>query len=351
MRSRTFMLYPFIFLTLALGNAACDPQQAKTESPTGSSELGASEDAARNETNVSESRNTRAGEANLQPERGQRTGNRPVLTVYEPDTMPTFMAPDVEEPAKDFFQSELKGGQPAPKGDYPWASLLTFNYDPYFIPFCSGALVAKDWVLTAAHCAVMLWQGDVAFIGGTDLALDPGEPRFVDKWLCHPQYDADAKEADLALVRLETSSTSPSYLPLAGPNSTNGQPEQAVTILGYGETNTITGPMTAVLHVLDTTVVAASACQTFYTAIEDPTIGDSHICAGDSAATTCSRDSGGPLFVSTVSTDSHGPQLEGIGAASFVGACTTPGGFSRISKYQNWIDDVISNGSSATSCP
>lgn len=343
MRSRRFMLYPLVCLFLLFCSTACErgTQGSTSDSQTSShAEL----DEVRNAATLDHRPVHR-------PTRGLVTGNPPTLTPFKPDDTLSFMEPELEEAATRFSQSKIKGGKPAAKGDYPWATLLTFNYDPYFIPFCSGALIDDRWVLTAAHCAQMLWQSDVAWIGGTDLAADPGESRFIDRWLCHPDYDRDAKVADLALVRLEEPSNSPTHLPLANANSKNGFPEQAVTIVGYGETNDITGPLTAVLHVLDTSVVSAPVCQTFYPDVTDPTISNKHICAGDTAATTCSRDSGGPLFVTQQGSEEPNKEIEGIGAASFVGACTVPGGFTRISMYQSWIDDVVSNGSTASSCP
>lgn len=284
--------------------------------------------------------------------RGTVTGKPPRVTPYDMARPPTDIDPGPEDAARKFASAELKGGKPATKNDYPWAALLTFNYAPSYIPFCSGALVAEDWILTAAHCAKLLWKNDVAWIGGTDLATDPGEPLFVDDWLCHPAYDSDAMSADLALIHLSAASSAASYLPLAGANSPNGLPNQSVTVIGYGETNDITGPLTATLQMLETTIVEPDQCQAFYSGVNDPTITSNHLCAGDSTATTCNRDSGSPLFV-TSSTEEQGQAtgLEGIGAASFVKACTAPGGFIKISAYSKWIDDVINHGSSLNSCP
>ena len=45
-------------------------------------------------------------------------------------------------------QGRVIAGENAPKGAWPWQILMLFMNSP----MCGGALIAPDWVLTAAHC-------------------------------------------------------------------------------------------------------------------------------------------------------------------------------------------------------
>ena len=89
------------------------------------------------------------------------------------------------------------------------------RFGPWVSPssFCSGTLIARDVVLTAAHCL-----DEAAFTANAPGVLDPGSlvvyvgdapaqdvtPAFfvVDKTRMHEEYDAGGFENDLGLIRL-----------------------------------------------------------------------------------------------------------------------------------------------------
>lgn len=47
--------------------------------------------------------------------------------------------------------TRIIGGTGAIMGDWPWQAVLVHN-DPGRNIFCGGSLIARNWVLTAAHC-------------------------------------------------------------------------------------------------------------------------------------------------------------------------------------------------------
>ena len=48
------------------------------------------------------------------------------------------------------LNSRIVGGRPADKGAWPWMAALLDKEDEQ--PFCGGALISDQHVLTAAHC-------------------------------------------------------------------------------------------------------------------------------------------------------------------------------------------------------
>src|SRR3954470_3357542 len=101
--------------------------------------------------------------------------------------------------------------------------------------FCSGALIAADIVLTAAHCVLP---------GADYKVIIPGEtpPRLLEvkRTVSHPQFSVQAilahrASADVALLQLDTSPSGKSPAPL-GPPLMPIQPGDRLTIAGVGVT-------------------------------------------------------------------------------------------------------------------
>ncbi len=101
------------------------------------------------------------------------------------------------------------GGHDA-SGDKPFVAGLRGPGDSRF--FCTGTLIDKAWVLTAAHCVD---EGKKAsqvqvVIGDTNLTNndDPAQTRSADNLFVHPKWGGDAGDKDdVALVHLSTNST------------------------------------------------------------------------------------------------------------------------------------------------
>ncbi len=181
---------------------------------------------------------------------------------------------------------------------------------------CSGALVAPDVVLTAAHCLEGQTTGitDSVLIGSSVAA--GGALVAVAGAVVHPSYDPAALSNDLALLVL-SSPASASPLPLLTPTNAASLAGAQVRIVGFGSTAADAGDYG---QKRSGTATVSSVAATTLDLAADP----SQLCFGDS---------GGPALLTVSGTEyvagvtSHGDT-----------ACVADDTDTRVDAY---VDDFI----------
>ena len=255
----------------------------------------------------------------------------------------------------------MPGGKPIPAGATPWQAeifmpeTLLANPPKVNAPVwarkhvCAGALIAADWVLTAAHCLSQknAMEGYRIRLGAEDISDDDEGKTFkIDRVVRHAAYDPKQEPNyanDIAVVHIVDDAPSRSIDPALirpilfhGPGLTPDAPVTA-TVWNEMKMGLGGGEVKAVLMKHNMLAMSTSACQAIpgYGAER---IHDGVFCAGNPKRKVCRGDSGGPVVLTN-----GAPRLVGI--SSWGKAPCTPGTqpavYTRVSSYLNWIEQAI----------
>jgi hypothetical protein len=233
------------------------------------------------------------------------------------------------------ISARIVGGNVATVGQQRWISSIEFQ-DRHV---CGAALIAPNWLMTAAHCVFGLPTSNGAmtvWVGGNDRRVETqGERRIVGQVITHPNYDPNTFAHDLALLRVNTpiNNIEPVRLANAQVMTNEAAPGQPVTVSGWGLLAEGGGAPNQ-LHDVTIPVVSNTICNgpLAYSGRVTSTM----LCAGlqQGGQDACQGDSGGPLWLNLNGIDVH------VGLVSWGTGCARPnkyGVYTRSATYRNWI--------------
>jgi len=247
-----------------------------------------------------------------------------------------------KQAAKNVSPSLIIGGTEAIKDSYPYI---------VSIAGCGGSLIARDVVLTAAHCDTDTYE----VVLGRHASFDTdGEVISIKSRLPHPDYDDSTFNADFMLVFLDHEYTI-GNVDLVSLNSDPSFPfeGQEVTAMGWGTTS-FGGTASDVLLNVDLNIISDEQCAlteaidssgTSHNYQDEVTDWENALCAlGVDGKDTCQGDSGGPLVVRG---DNGWADIQ-VGVVSWgieCGIVGVPGIYSQVSTAYSWIQEEVCKGS------
>ncbi|XP_054448596.1 transmembrane protease serine 4 [Pteronotus mesoamericanus] len=235
---------------------------------------------------------------------------------------------------KSLKAPRVVGGEKASVDSWPWQVSIQYNKQH----ICGGSILDPHWILTAAHCFrkhldVSNWK---VRAGSDKMGNFPSLP--VTKIFVTELNTTYPKEKDIALVKLQypltfSDTVRPICLPFPDEELTPATP---VWVIGWGFTEQGGGKMSDVLLQASIQVIDRTRCNA-----EDAYQGEvtkEMLCAGilEGGTDTCQGDSGGPLMY-------HSDLWQVVGIVSWGHGCggpSTPGVYTKVTAYLNWIYSV-----------
>ena len=250
----------------------------------------------------------------------------------------------IQERALGLFSSNNRiiGGDPALEDRFIYAVSLSDEFGH----FCGGSLIARDVVLSAAHCDEQ-GQGQYQAIVGRHAQDDTdGQELSVKKAVPHPNYDSAAADKDFLLIFWNEPANSNINVVKLNSDAKTPSVGSPVTVVGWGDVDPSDAgqKLANELMEVEVNVISNEEC--------DRSAGDfgsyqgsitsNMLCAKEEGGgeDSCQGDSGGPLIVkgSTASEDLQvGVVSWGIGCASE----DYPGVYARVSAQYDWIREQV----------
>ncbi|XP_056307349.1 serine protease 33 [Danio aesculapii] len=243
----------------------------------------------------------------------------------------------------------IVGGVEASPGSWPWQVDIQMGSNGHV---CGGSIIAKNWVLSAAHCfpnpsevsAYTLYMGRHLLNGYNQFE----KVSHVQRVVIPEGYSDPQGGRDVALVQLRspvswTDRIQPVCLPFAGFQFNSGT---LCYVTGWGhkqEGVSLTGA--AALREVEVPIIDQSSCQFMYQILSSDSatvdILSDMICAGykEGGKDSCQGDSGGPLVCPV----GNGTWIQ-AGVVSFGLGCAQknrPGIYSRVSSFEKLIRTTV----------
>ncbi|XP_048848170.1 serine protease 33-like isoform X2 [Brienomyrus brachyistius] len=256
---------------------------------------------------------------------------------------------DTQVCGRRLLGNRIVGGKDVREGAWPWQVDIQMGGRGHV---CGGSLVAKDWVLSAAHCfpkladvsSYRLYMGRHQLSGTNHHEVSSRVRRVV----VPAGYTNPQEGQDVALVQLATpvqwsNWIQPVCLPSDGAVFPNGI---QCYVTGWGHIREgVSLPGVGTLQEVQVRIIRQMSCQKMYQVLpftsDQVDILPDMICAGfpEGGRDSCQGDSGGPLVCPMV----NGTWVQ-AGVVSFGQGCAQPnrpGIYAKVSSFASFIRSTV----------
>ncbi|XP_075144804.1 uncharacterized protein LOC142219916 [Haematobia irritans] len=259
-----------------------------------------------------------------------------------------------DEEELEAINDDFDGRSIVAPGEYPHMGALGFPAADDLVEFkCGGSLISPTYVITAAHCCYVIGDSPVLVkFGIINLKEENSNPempqtRNVAEVIVHPLYNTSMHYHDIALLRLDEPIVYSPYVRPVRLWARDDIPYPNVFTMGYGSTSFAKAP-TYILTEMELSTVPHDECNEELppNEIAPQGITDTQICAKDYIKNrdTCQGDSGGPLQLNLQRRrNRRGFRYYLVGIISYGEVCGSgsPGVYTRVSSYIDWIASIV----------
>lgn len=244
-------------------------------------------------------------------------------------------------------------------GKWPWqVSIWRFqDLNAKIYLWCTGTLIGKQWVLTAARCfdEKRLSFTLVAF-GRTDFstAENGSDWRAVGSVFCHPSYDSKTRVNDICLIKLSTEiHYNDKIRPVCLPDEADVISEGDKCVLTGWNVPKSSTSRSRILQETKIQILPKQNCNSLLNGKQAfPT---DHFCAGtdNQIIGPCVWLEGDPIVCNNSVNNVPTYTLRGVMSLNVSGcnsATGRPGGFTNVEKYRTWLSSTMTKSPSVSIC-
>lgn len=226
-----------------------------------------------------------------------------------------------------YFDGRIVGGVPTTIAKHPHQVSLQTTYGGHF---CGGSIIAKDVIVTAAHCVIWKTVSDIKIRLGSTSHMKGGVLVAAKALKYHEYYDRLSYHNDVAIIKLShpvSESLSIRYIKLANVTPKNGT---LAVVTGWGVLEQGGLYLPTNLQEIEINIIGRKECSsTSYK--YGSTITSTMICAYGDGIDACQADSGGPLVANN----------KLVGIVSWGNGCAKrgyPGVYTDVAEVKEWIE-------------
>ena len=200
--------------------------------------------------------------------------------------------------------------------------------------FCGASLIAKDMLVSAAHCAGGRYD---AIIGRHKHNDKDGDVVRVASEYKHQNYNDATTSYDFMVLKLSRATTANATPVKINSSGSTPQDDENLVVMGWGVTNENSGTTSNKLMEVTVQAVSNSECRSAYgSELNTSTM----LCAAGNRKDSCQGDSGGPL----IKKGGNPANDLLVGIVSWGYGCADPdypGVYARVSAGYSFIQQVV----------
>lgn len=264
-----------------------------------------------------------------------------ILSLAVAGLAATTMSTQAVELSKSSDNStKVVGGYPINITQAPYQVALINNSGQQF---CGGTIIAKNWVVTAAHCLWGITPGNLTVVAGKTHRSELRGGNSVTAIHKYPGFYDTKQGKDIALLKLgnalDLSSNAITAIGYVNANDVSAgyeDPGVVGTLTGWGKLS-YGGASAGQLQKVTMPLVSLTDAVNAFGQYGIHKLTPDQLPAWETNKSACHGDSGGPLVVSS----NRGPLLAGVVSWGKDCADLAPSMFARVSSFASWIQSYV----------